>query len=163
MSKYICGLLLMSAAVSGCDGRALAGNDTSRSDVARNATRDTGPIATAITSDQQTEPHFSRAYDECIGSGDAANGVTAAMMDCIGAEIERQDARLNQAYRMVMSRLTSAQQTALRSSERTWIKARDARCKASGDGGGSLDGVLYANCILDATARRVRFLETYRP
>jgi uncharacterized protein YecT (DUF1311 family) len=163
MSKYICGLLLMSVAVSGCDGRALAGNGTSRSDVARNVTRDTGPIATAITPDQQTEPHFSPAYDECIGSGDAANGVTAAMMDCIGAEIERQDAQLNQAYRMVMSRLTSAQQTALRSSERTWIKARDARCKAGGDGGGSLDGVLYANCILDATAQRVRFLETYRP
>lgn len=153
----------MSAAISGCDGQALAGNTTSRSDVVENATADARPAAPAITGNQRTEPHFSRAYDDCMGSGEAANGVTAAMMDCIGAEIDREDARLNQAYKMVMSRLTSPQKTALRSSERTWIKARDARCKAGGDGGGSLDGVLYANCILDATARRVRFLETYRP
>jgi uncharacterized protein YecT (DUF1311 family) len=117
----------------------------------------------AIARDQRTEPQFSSAYDDCMSSGEAANGVTTAMMDCIGTEIEREDARLNRAYKLAMSRLTSAQKAALRSSERTWIKARDARCKAGGGGGGSLDGVLYANCILDETARRTRFLETYRP
>lgn len=112
-------------------------------------------------SQSQIEKRYTRDYNQCMG---AAEGVTADMMDCIGAEIDRQDARLNQAYVMVMRPLPRAKKDQLRSLQRSWIRQRDARCsRASNDaGGGSLSGVVYASCILDETIKRTIFLENYQ-
>lgn len=109
----------------------------------------------------QIERRYTPEYNQCM---DASEGVTAAMMDCIGAEIDRQDARLNQAYVMVMRPLPRAKKDRLRGLQRTWIRQRDAKCSrvAADDGGGSLAGVTYAGCILDETIRRTIYLETYQ-
>jgi uncharacterized protein YecT (DUF1311 family) len=110
------------------------------------------------------EARYSKEYNECMSSGDAANGVTSGVLDCIGAEIDRQDARLNQAYKMVMSRLNASRKTILRASERAWIGQRDARCrKASApEKGGTLASIIYSGCILDETIKRIIFLEKYQ-
>lgn len=116
---------------------------------------------TAAQTQSQIEKRYTRDYNQCM---DAAEGVTVEMMDCIGAEIDRQDARLNQAYVMVMRPLSRAKKDQLRGLQRSWIRQRDARCsRASNDaGGGSLSGVVYASCILDETIKRTIFLENYK-
>jgi uncharacterized protein YecT (DUF1311 family) len=100
-----------------------------------------------------------------MGSGDAAQGITSAIMDCNGAENRLQDARLNQAYKTVMARLAQPQQAALRKSERTWIKERDQRCREAADeaGGGSAFGIIFSSCVLDETVKRVIWLKDYPP
>lgn len=109
----------------------------------------------------QIERRNTQEYNQCM---DASEGVTVAMMDCIGAEIERQDARLNQAYVMVMRPLPRAKKDRLRGLQRAWIRQRDAKCSraAAEDGGGSMAGITYAGCILDETIRRTIYLENYK-
>ena len=48
-------------------------------------------------------------------------GVTAAMIDCIGAETQRQDVRLNKAYKDVMPSLPATRQKQLQEVQRIWI------------------------------------------
>lgn len=112
----------------------------------------------------QIEKRLSRDYNECMATGDAAGGVTSAMMDCTGAEIDRQDARLNQAYVMVMRPLPAMKKAALRTLQRAWIKQRDARCTraAKQDEGGTGAAMAYQGCILDETIKRTIFLENYK-
>lgn len=105
----------------------------------------------------------SATYQRCMDTGDAARGVTVAIMDCLGAEISRQDAALNQAYKSAMLKLPQASRARLRASERDWIKRRDARCRSAGDEveGGSLSGILYNQCLLDETLARTRWLKSH--
>ena len=110
------------------------------------------------------EKRYSQTYNQCMSSGDAANGVTSGILDCNGAETTVQDAKLNQAYKMVMARLTPDRKVALRTSERNWIKSRDQACtKRMGDeAGGTLGQVIYSGCILDETIKRTIYLEQYK-
>ena len=114
----------------------------------------------AAQSQPQIEKRYSPDYNPCI---EASGGVTSEMMSCTGAEIDRQDARLNQAYTMVMRALPPAKKVALRNSERAWVKARDARCyrDSASMRGGSGEGILYSGCILEETIKRTVFLENY--
>ncbi|HMT42695.1 MAG TPA: lysozyme inhibitor LprI family protein [Sphingorhabdus sp.] len=120
-------------------------------------------ITTSASAQTQTqiEKRYSRDYAQCM---DASGGVTADMMDCLGTEIDRQDARLNQAYVMVMRPLPKPRKDKLRGLQRAWIKQRDAKCaRASAEeGGGSLSSIIYSSCILDETIGRTIFLENYK-
>jgi uncharacterized protein YecT (DUF1311 family) len=108
----------------------------------------------------QIEKRYTQTYSDCM---DTSEGVTSSMMDCIGAEIEVQDGRLNQAYVMVMRPLPKPRKDTLRGLQRTWIKQRDAKCKrAIADEGGSMGSIIYADCILDQTIKRTIFLENYK-
>lgn len=99
-------------------------------------------------------------YDRCMAIGDAARGVTVAMMDCLGEEIAQQDATLNWTYRAMMTRIAPDARVRLRTSQRAWIVRRDAPCRAAaGEAeGGSLGGILYNQCVLDETIERTRWL-----
>lgn len=121
------------------------------------------PMAAHAQSKAQVERRYSKDYKQCMATGDAANGVTAGIMDCNGSEIDRQDARLNQAYKMVMLRLSAGKKVELRGAERAWIGQRDARCNraASVEEGGSLAQIIYSQCILDETIKRTMWLESY--
>ena len=44
---------------------------------------------------------LSQAYSACM---DKSKGVTSEMLDCISAELTRQDARLNENYKRLMSK-----------------------------------------------------------
>lgn len=120
-------------------------------------------ITTSVSAQTQTqiEKRYSRDYIQCM---DASGGVTADMMDCLGTEIDRQDARLNQAYVMVMRPLPKPRKDKLRGLQRAWIKQRDSKCAraSAAEGGGSLSSIIYSSCILDETIGRTIFLENYK-
>lgn len=122
----------------------------------------------AVLASQEPVLRYSSTYRQCIKLVDESDyryayEADVAKIDCIRPEMARQDARLNQAYKMVMARLSPAQKSKLQILERSWIKAREVRCSATGDGGGTLSEFLYADCMLEATLERTRFLEGYQP
>lgn len=108
----------------------------------------------------QLEDYFTPTYHRCMSTGDAAQGVTAGMMDCLGLENDRQDAALNAAYKRALARQSRAGQAKLRVSQRAWLKQRDPICVRSmgGEKGGSMGGLIYSNCILQEQVRRKLWL-----
>ena len=64
---------------------------------------------------------LSKQYSTCM---DKAGGITANMLGCIGAETQRQDARLNRAYKDVMAQLSAARKKQLQEAQRAWIRYR---------------------------------------
>lgn len=122
------------------------------------------PALSASPIVSQIEKRYTVAYNQCLGTGDAAAGITVAIVDCVDAETERQDARLNEAYRIVMTGLSGAQKIVLRASERKWISDRTSRCTKSAESeGGTLGNIIYADCILNETVKRTIWLENYKP
>lgn len=118
-------------------------------------------ISTPTSAQNAVERRYTSTYTNCL---DESEGITSNMMDCIGAEIDVQDARLNQAYVMVMRPLAKPRKDVLRGLQRAWIKQRDAKCqRAVGEEeGGSIAGIIYSSCILDETISRTIFLEKYK-
>ncbi len=92
---------------------------------------------------------------------DASGGVTFNMSECVSAENEFQDARLNNAYKKVMGRLPDDQKTALRDTQRSWIKYRDEKCKLAGKkfDDGTMESVISSECIMQMTAERSKEIE----
>ncbi|MBH3427211.1 lysozyme inhibitor LprI family protein [Pseudomonas alkylphenolica] len=93
----------------------------------------------------------SPAYSQCMQTAET----TLDMNNCNGAEIDRQDARLNGAYKKAMATLEPTQQTQLRDAQRLWIKYRDANCKLYYSlTGGTIDQLNGAGCVLELTKAR---------
>ena len=55
------------------------------------------------------ETEMSKEYSSCV---DKANAATPALIDCALAETKRQDARLNENYKRLMSKLTEERKNA---------------------------------------------------
>lgn len=110
------------------------------------------------------ERALSRAYQDCMAGDEVARGVRPAMRQCSGDEYGRQDARLNQAYRMTMQRLSRARQVTLRTSQRAWIARRDAICRraAARYEGGTMAPLEQSQCAIRETIARRLWLERYR-
>ena len=49
------------------------------------------------------------------------------MLDCMSAEFTRQDARLNENYKRLMSKLSAKRKEGLLEAQRAWIKFRDTK------------------------------------
>jgi uncharacterized protein YecT (DUF1311 family) len=115
-------------------------------------------------SDAAVEAALTAGYRRCMATGAAAEGVTSGIMDCLGAEIDRQDDRLNRTYRELMGRLPPARKTTLRNLQRAWIRQRDEGCAAEPEAqaGGSIAAITHNDCILRETTRRVIWLKGYR-
>ena len=58
------------------------------------------PALAAADSDSE----MSQAYLACM---DKSGGVTVEMLDCMSAELTRQDARLNESYQRLLSKLSA--------------------------------------------------------
>lgn len=103
---------------------------------------------------------LSRDYHNCLGD----NPSNADIGQCLELENERQEGRLNQAYRMVMARLPAPRKTALLSSERAWVKARKRECDAAYHEmeGGTGAGIAQLMCQSVRAAERTAWLEKYR-
>jgi len=100
---------------------------------------------------------MSKKYLTCI---DKSNGVTSEMLDCISAEHERQDARLNDNYKRLMSKLSPKRKEELLEAQRAWVKFRDANCRFYYDPqGGSAAHLAGTDCMLQATADRATELK----
>ena len=68
---------------------------------------------------QHRETGPSAVFLACM---DHADGVTSAMLECGRAEIDRVDARLNAAYRRLMTTLPAADAVRLHASQRAWLR-----------------------------------------
>jgi uncharacterized protein YecT (DUF1311 family) len=108
----------------------------------------------------QAEERTSRSYAACL---DKAGGVTSAMQDCIGEELERQDRRLNRGYEALMGSVPEKRRAQLRDAQRKWIAFRDANCEFYYDPQGGSAARLAANeCVVTLTAERARELEALK-
>ena len=119
-------------------------------------------LLTAPGAVRAAEPKYSPAYDKCLAA--PAGQSTAGMIDCIGAELKVQDARLNRAYQGAQKRMSlPRQKAALTKAQRAWIAFRDADCASLYDQDwGTLSRVEANSCVLDRTARRADELERFR-
>lgn len=117
------------------------------------------PAASPVLPKEEIEAQYTPELKACLNTGDAASGVSLAMGGCVHAELEIQDARLNEVYRTAMARRTPSQKAALRKEQRAWIKRRDSDCQAEATGG-TIDLVDVPHCILDETVRRRMTLQT---
>lgn len=116
-------------------------------------------VSTGLTSAADRE--MTKEYLTCL---DKASGVTAEMITCISAETKRQDVRLNENYNKLGSKLSANRKKALLEAQRAWIKFRDANCRFYYDPeGGSSARVAADECLLNATADRVRELKLLAP
>jgi uncharacterized protein YecT (DUF1311 family) len=86
---------------------------------------------------------------------DKSGGVTAEIIACTSDEKARQDARLNENYNKLMSKLSAKRQKMLLEAQRAWIKFRDANCTFYFDPEGGTAALLAeTGCFLQATADR---------
>jgi uncharacterized protein YecT (DUF1311 family) len=114
----------------------------------------TPPLAAA-------DSEMTQDYVTCM---DKVSGVTADMLECTSAEKGRQEARLNENYNKLMSKLSAKRKRMLREAQRAWIKFRDANCSLYFDPDGGTAAVLAGNgCFLQATADRAKELKLLIP
>ena len=103
------------------------------------------------------ERETTQEYSACLAQ---SNGVTPEILNCILAETIRQDARLNENYKRLISNLTTERKNALIEAQRAWIRYRDANCGFYADPEGGSAARMAANeCILNATADRAKELQ----
>jgi uncharacterized protein YecT (DUF1311 family) len=100
----------------------------------------------------------SNTYVTCMVE---AGGVTSSMRECIGAEYQRIDVRLNASYKRTLARLSKTSQAKLRGEERFWLKTRSDRCEADleEDKGGTIWLIEMDNCALQELIRRTLWIE----
>lgn len=104
---------------------------------------------------------LSQTFSNCMNQ---AGGGTQSMVECIGAETERQDLRLNNAYRDIMAGLSAERKKQLQEAQRLWIKYRKANCDFYYDPeGGTIARVNANDCFMSATAARAKELEALKP
>ena len=103
------------------------------------------------------DSELSQTYSACL---DKSKGVTSEMLDCISAEFTRQDDRLNENYKRLMSKLSGKRKEGLLEAQRAWIKFRDTNCNFYYDpDGGSAAHLASNECSLNATADRATELK----
>lgn len=98
----------------------------------------------------------SPAYARCMDNASS----TLAMGECLKAETQVQDQRLNRVYKQLLGKLPADQQKSLRDVQRKWLAYRDGNCqfhrKASG---GTLAQLEAGTCLMDMTRERAAELE----
>ena len=102
----------------------------------------------------------SAAYAKCL---DAAQAIDPRMLECGGAELERQDKTLNLVYAELMKHTDADSKDALRKAQRAWIAFRDAEAVYlyGGANNGSLDRITSLNREIDMTIARTAELREY--
>jgi uncharacterized protein YecT (DUF1311 family) len=108
----------------------------------------------------KAEEQTSKAYAACL---DKSGGVTVAMQACIADEFERQDKRLNAAYKALIEVVSEKRKTELRDVQRKWIAFLDANCSFYVDPeGGTADRLAANECRVTHTALRATELQSLK-
>lgn len=95
---------------------------------------------------------YSPQFGACMNK---AEGVTSAMVECYNEELEKEDARLNNAYKNVMTAFSPENKQKVLTAQRLWIKFRDADCNLYYTlSGGTMDLLNGADCTLSMTKKR---------
>jgi uncharacterized protein YecT (DUF1311 family) len=100
---------------------------------------------------------MTQEYSTCLAQ---SNGVTLEMINCMLAETRRQDVRLNENFKKLISELGTERKKALVEAQRAWIKFRDTNCGFYADPEGGSAARMAANeCILNSTVDRAKELQ----
>jgi uncharacterized protein YecT (DUF1311 family) len=123
----------------------------------------------AFGQDAKLELRYSNAFDPCIANRNGVpDDVPAAIRDgiseCILAETNRWDTRLNAAYNRIMSSQGLSQEARIdiRDAQRAWLAFYERRCRSEANISmaiGSANRNLYLKCRLDMMAQRAVELE----
>jgi uncharacterized protein YecT (DUF1311 family) len=106
----------------------------------------------------ETDDDTSKEYSDCLHK--AVEGTWADMFECNGDELDRQDARLKDTHKKLMSKLSRDRKKALLKAQRAWIKFREANCDYYSDPDGGRAARLDASgCLVRMTAARAKELE----
>jgi len=98
------------------------------------------------------EVKYSQEYQVCM---DRSDGVTPVMIDCIGTENNRWDAKLNANYKKLMAAFEGEKKEKFKDAQRQWLKFRDANCGfIFGRDDGSQQRIEANLCHLRMTAER---------
>jgi uncharacterized protein YecT (DUF1311 family) len=92
-------------------------------------------------------PAVAVADEKCGGS-------TLEIVDCINADAQNWDKKLNAAYQAAMKRQSASQRERLRAAQRLWVQYRDANCRYYAMGEGSIARIEAANCVRAMTRQR---------
>ncbi|WP_422373893.1 lysozyme inhibitor LprI family protein [Roseibium sp.] len=103
---------------------------------------------------------------------DCNNAMTQLEMNqCANMDFQAADAELNAVYKKAMAKMRDTDSylpddlkgaaDTLREAQRAWIPYRDKACEAYGflAKGGSMEPMLYSNCLTDLTNQRVKELQ----
>lgn len=105
------------------------------------------------------DSNLSKQFSACM---DKSGGVTQSMVECIVAETQRQDARLNKAYKALMADQRPERKKQLQEVQRAWIRFRDTNCAFYFDPeGGTMARVNSNDCMMTMTANRAKELEIF--
>ena len=107
----------------------------------------------------QEKDLLSAEYSKCI---EQSGGTDPGMLDCMGAEAERQDKRLNDVYKKLMNELKPERKRQLQEAQRLWIKYIEANCDFYLDpDGGTAARLAASECPVLAKAARAKELENF--
>lgn len=112
---------------------------------------------------QETSVKLSPRFARCV---QAAAGATPATADCQSEEWERQDKRLNAAYRQLLSQLPPGKAAELRAVQRAWLAYVGPKCAFLFDSdtySGQQDRLNAQYCEVLERARRAAELEDLDP
>jgi uncharacterized protein YecT (DUF1311 family) len=114
------------------------------------------PASASPTATSTPEAKLRDSFQPCV---DQAAGATWPTQDCIEAEFEYQDARLNMAYQALMKALPLGETSKLRAKQRQWLSSRDAECPWDDDSEGQGRRIESNYCGMERTAMRADELE----
>jgi uncharacterized protein YecT (DUF1311 family) len=100
-------------------------------------------------------------YDEFYKCTEEAEGVFSFTCVCIDEETERQDKKLNQAYKLLIADYPDDLKLIIRDVQRAWISYRDLKCGFFRDvDSGTMGTMNTKHCFMVETARRAQELES---
>lgn len=106
---------------------------------------------------QAENSNLTKQFSVCM---DKSGTTTQGMVECMGDEHQRQDVRLNKAYKALMGTQTPERKKQLQETQRAWIKFRDLNCAFYYDpDGGSMARINANDCVMSMTANRAKELE----
>ena len=126
----------------------------------------------AETAPQDARSCIGTASARCMEAPDGSS--TVGMVSCLAQELNQWDALLNASYAALIDRATKADaelaalgssaepsEPRLREAQRKWLGWRDAQCAyaAAQFEGGSAAGPVAQDCVMEATAAQVIWLE----
>ena len=102
-------------------------------------------------------PPRTKEYSRCI---EKAGGVDPSVLDCIAEEYDRQDQRLNAAFRKLMGSLKGERKKKLLEAQRLWVKYTEAnRAFYYDPNGGTMARMQAAECGVTARIERAAELD----
>ena len=106
-------------------------------------------------SNPQQTGQTSNIYKQCLN--DAGEGLPEAIK-CNEDESDRQEARMNAAYKIAMRNVEN--KNTLKNKQRAWIKARDNECVLEDN---QIAVLSYYECLVQKNAQRADKLEAIKP